>query len=246
MVITGTLCAGAFALALERLFPAHARPRRSLWWPRAIGFNLLQGATALLGAATWDQLLPALRLSEVGAATGTVAGAAIGYVLITFVYYWWHRARHASPLLWRWLHQLHHSPARLETITSFYKHPLELLANGLLSSFLLVSLLGLDPAQTALAVLLTAFAELFYHCNVRTPHWLGYLIQRPEMHRVHHERGRHHSNYADLPLWDLLFGTFDNPVRGPEACGFEAADELRVGAMLRGRDLTRNGEHDHA
>ena len=40
--------------------------------------------------------------------------ALVGYLAITFVYYWWHRARHQSDVLWRVLHQLHHSPARLE------------------------------------------------------------------------------------------------------------------------------------
>ena len=46
-------------------------------------------------------------------------GALLGYLTITFVYYWWHRARHEHPWLWRYLHQIHHSPARLEIVTSF-------------------------------------------------------------------------------------------------------------------------------
>jgi sterol desaturase/sphingolipid hydroxylase (fatty acid hydroxylase superfamily) len=59
---------------------------------------------------------------------GTTGGAILGYFVITFVYYWWHRWRHEVPFLWRWLHQVHHSPARIEIITSFYKHPLEMLS----------------------------------------------------------------------------------------------------------------------
>ena len=58
--------------------------------------------------------------------------------------------------------------------------------------------------------LLTGIAELFYHWNVRTPHWLGYFVQRPESHCVHHQRGRHRNNYSDLPLWDIAFGTFSS------------------------------------
>ena len=28
-----------------------------------------------------------------------------------------------SDFLWRWVHQLHHSPSRIETITAFYGNP---------------------------------------------------------------------------------------------------------------------------
>ena len=95
-----------------------------------------------------------------------------------------------------------HSPQRLETITSFYKHPIELVMNGVLSSFVLYVLCGLSLAPAALAVLLTGVAELFYHWNVRTPHWLGFLVQRPESHCRHHEGTGQPLNYSDLPLWD--------------------------------------------
>ncbi|MBK9657441.1 MAG: sterol desaturase family protein [Rhodanobacteraceae bacterium] len=46
-------------------------------------------------------------------------------------------ARHQIPLLWRYLHRVHHSPARIEVLTSFYKHPLEILLNGVLMSSIL-------------------------------------------------------------------------------------------------------------
>ena len=51
----------------------------------------------------------------------------------------------------------------------------------------------------------------FQHANLRTPRWLGYLIQRPESHSVHHARGVHAFNYCDFPLIDMLFGTLRNP-----------------------------------
>src|SRR4029078_8492623 len=75
-----------------------------------------------------------------------------------------------------------------------------------LSSAILYLGVGLGAAAAAGAVLLSGFAELFYHWNVRTPHWLGYLFQRPESHCVHHQEGVHSYNFADLPLWDILFG----------------------------------------
>jgi sterol desaturase/sphingolipid hydroxylase (fatty acid hydroxylase superfamily) len=80
-------------------------------------------------------------------------------------------------------------------------------------------------------------AELFYHWNVRTPWWLGFLVQRPESHCVHHQAGLHAWNYADLPLWDALFGTLRNPRRWDGSCGF-GESEHRLGAMLLGVDVT--------
>jgi sterol desaturase/sphingolipid hydroxylase (fatty acid hydroxylase superfamily) len=151
------------------------------------------------------------------------------------VYYWWHRARHESELLWRWLHQVHHSPARIEVLTSFYKHPFELLLNGVLSSVVLHVLAGLTPATASIVVAITGIAELIYHWNVRTPYWLGFVFQRPESHRRHHERGLHRNNYSDLPLWDMLFGTFDNPRATPATCGFGDAAENQLLRMLTGR-----------
>ena len=44
------------------------------------------------------------------------------------------------------------------------------------------------------------------------------------------------NNYGDLPLWDMLFGTFRNPREWNAACGFGDA-ELRLADMLAGRDV---------
>src|SRR5262249_29330915 len=156
----------------------------------------------------------------------------VAYLIATFVFYWWHRWRHEVPLLWRLFHQIHHSPRRIEVITSFYKHPGEMIANSLIGSALVYALLGLTPQGGAIYTLLTALGEFFYHTNVRTPRWLGLLFQRPEMHRVHHEHGYHRNNYSDLPLWDMFFGTYESPRAFPGNCGFDAADEERLVEML--------------
>ena len=114
--------------------------------------------------------------------------------------YWWHRWRHESSFLWRWFHQLHHSPQRIEVVTSFYKHPFELLANSVLSSAILYLLVGLGPQAAAQTVLITGLAELFYHWNVKTPHWLGFIVQRPESHCLHHQEGAHSAALAGGPV----------------------------------------------
>ena len=234
------LALGLAMLVAERLAPGRPLARVRGWYPRAVLLNAVQVGAAYLTTATWDHWFPQLALWHAGG-IGFLPDALLGYVAITFIYYWWHRARHEIPFLWRWLHQIHHSASRIEVLTSFYKHPVEILINGMLSPAILYLLLGLNAESAALAFLLTGVAELFYHWNVRTPHWLGYLIQRPESHCVHHQRGRHRNNYSDLPLWDMLFGTFENPRAQPGACGFGPDPERRLGAMLLGRSAFAKG-----
>jgi sterol desaturase/sphingolipid hydroxylase (fatty acid hydroxylase superfamily) len=226
---------GLAMLVGESRVRARSWPATRRWWPRAVALNAVQGASAFLAAASWDTWLQGLQpfsLAELGLFTE----AALGYLAITFVHYFWRRARHAVPFLWRWFHQIHHSPARIEIITSFYKHPVEIVANGVLSSAILYWGVGLTPEAVSLAVLMTGVTELFYHWNVSAPHWLGYLIQRPESHCVHPQRGLHHYNYADLPVWDILFGTFPNPRDWRDACGL-GEGEYALSDLLLGRPV---------
>ncbi|TDU28156.1 sterol desaturase/sphingolipid hydroxylase (fatty acid hydroxylase superfamily) [Panacagrimonas perspica] len=235
------LLVAAVALAMmlvEWIAPGRRWPAIRSWWPRALAANAVQAGVVLVAGLSWDRWMQGRALFEAGAG-GIAAGAAIGYFTITFVYYWWHRARHEIPWLWRHLHQFHHSASRIEILTSFYKHPAEMLANSVLSSAILFHLLGLDPATGALVTLITGLAELFYHWNIRTPRWLGFFVQRPESHCVHHQEGRHRNNFSDLPLWDALFGTLENPHRFTEPCGLGQLNELRVSDLLRGVDVTR-------
>jgi len=82
-------------------------------------------------------------------------------------------------------------------------------------------LLGLNVEAVAWMILFSSLGEYFYHMNIRTPHWIGYIFQRPEMHKIHHKEGVHYNNFSDLPLWDMVFGTYENPkTREENACGF--------------------------
>jgi sterol desaturase/sphingolipid hydroxylase (fatty acid hydroxylase superfamily) len=100
-----------------------------------------------------------------------------------------------------------------------------------------VFLLGLDPVTAGTVGYVSAFYALFQHWNVRTPRWLGYIIQRPESHGLHHELGVHARNYSDFPLGDLLMGTFANPSSFDGEVGFAGAALRRVGAMLLFQDV---------
>jgi sterol desaturase/sphingolipid hydroxylase (fatty acid hydroxylase superfamily) len=108
---------------------------------------------------------------------------------------------------------------------------------ALMQLFATVIVLGLVPLAAALVGYVAAFYGLFQHWNVRTPRWLGYLIQRPEAHCEHHRLGVHADNYGDLPLWDLLFASFRNSATFAGECGFAAPADRRMLAMLAWRDV---------
>jgi sterol desaturase/sphingolipid hydroxylase (fatty acid hydroxylase superfamily) len=220
--------------AWERLAPARPLPRVPGWAPRVVLANVSQFAAVLaVGPLCERAVAPLFPLDGLPAP----AAGLLVYLLSTLLWYAWHRARHGSRALWLGFHQLHHSPSRIEVAMAFYKHPLEQIANALLSGAIAGPLFGLSPGAALVYATLSAAAEFVYHSNVRTPRWLGYFVQRPEMHRVHHARGQHTCNYSDLPLWDLLFGTFYNPEGMEGDCGFEPAQEIRVGAMLGFQDV---------
>lgn len=227
---------GLVCIAVEWRFAARAFPTVPHWWRRALLLNAGQAGLLYVTGLAWDGWFQTHRLWHADQ-LGLWGGVAVGYVAHTFVYYWWHRARHASPLLWRYVHQIHHSPKRIEIITAFYKHPLEILINSLLSSTVLYVVVGLSPQQALITMIINGLAELFYHWNIKTPQWVGFIIQRPEMHCVHHEEGRHRNNYGDLPIFDLLFGTFENPPTFEARCGFTDQREQQLLPMLRGIDV---------
>ena len=77
------------------------------------------------------------------------------------------------------------------------------------------------------------------HTNIRTPRWMGFIVARPESHALHHARGRHRKNYADLPLIDMIFGSFENPQEAPAETGFWEGASERTLALLAGRDLSQ-------
>ncbi len=224
-------------LLIELLAPGRRWPQVTGWWTRAIALNGIQAGMVFLAGVTWDRWLQGVSLWNAEAHLGQNGAAVFGYLVITFIYYWWHRARHEVPVLWRVFHQIHHSPQRIEVITSFYKHPLEIAVNSILSSAILFILCGLTPQSAVLAILLTGLAELFYHWNVKTPYWVGFFFQRPESHCVHHKLGWHTQNFSDLPIWDMLFGTFHNPKAFEASCGFADDKEERLAEMLTGKDV---------
>jgi sterol desaturase/sphingolipid hydroxylase (fatty acid hydroxylase superfamily) len=224
-------------LITERLWPAREFPPRPGWQWLGVGFLVLFTTIGivvpLLIPGDW---LVRLRLFD-GTGLGVVGGTLVGIVVLEGFVYAWHRSAHNVGFLWRGFHQIHHSPQRVDIPGSQLFHPTEMAIYTLIPLAVTVIVLGLDPLAATLTGYFFAFAGYFQHWNVRTPQWVGYLIQRPESHCVHHRMGFHYYNYADLPIWDILFGTFHNPRQFLGECGFEAGADRRLGAMLAFADV---------
>lgn len=227
-----------FFLVTERLFPRRAYPPIRLW--TLIGFaglimtGVISTLLPLLLPASWTahHLLDGSRL-------GVTAGVLVGYPLTALFAALLHRSFHHFHPLWLMGHQLHHSPRRLDIPGAVFFHPIDIALQTAPATLVAVFILGLNPLAAAIIGYVSAFYGMFQHWNVRTPRWLGYVIQRPESHGLHHELGVHARNYSDFPLWDILMGTFANPDTFNGEVGFAGTAPARIGAMLAFRDVNR-------
>lgn len=233
---------GISLMVLERIIPDQKLPHVKGWWTRVIIINVLQLGIVILGSFTWDLWLKKVSLFSLSEYSNPITGGLIGYFIVTFVFYWWHRWRHDVNFLWLTFHQLHHSPQRIETITSFYKHPAEIICNSILIGAINFLILGLSVESAAYCILFSSIGEYVYHMNIKTPYWMGFIFQRPEMHRIHHERSTHYNNFSDLPIWDMLFGTFENPKERDMKCGFKPERETKLIEMLTFKNVNNHYE----
>src|SRR5437763_1621247 len=219
-------------LAVEALFPARQFPPIPYWRLKGLVFLIVQGLLAsMLPLAIPEEWLERHRLIDL-TSIGVIGGTVLGYVVVSGVNYVWHRCVHTFPVMWRLFHQIHHSPQRIDMSGAALFHPFESIVFFALAAVITTLVLGLDPVAAAATGYVAAFYGYFQHMNIRTPQWLGYLIQRPEAHCIHHQRDVHAFNYGDLPVWDVLFRTFRNPPAFQGPVGFDKPATDRLGAML--------------
>ena len=221
----------------ERIAPARKLPGVSLWPLKGLlMFALFFLISSYLPYLT-DAYLSRFQLIDLSS-WGTWGGALAGFLSYEILGYFWHRSMHESDRLWKLFHQMHHSPERLDSFSAYYFSPLDMIGWTLVTSVSLVLVIGITPEAALVTVMTLSFFGLFTHANIRTPYWLGFLIQRPESHAIHHQRGVHRYNYAELPLIDMLGGTFRNPKTRDIQTGFYEGGSDRISDMLRFRDIS--------
>ncbi len=210
----------------------------------SIKYSTLRGLTAFAVFFYLSSYLPLLTDSYLSTyqlfdLSGLIPAAqvAIGLFIYQLMLYVWHWSMHKSNILWKVFHQMHHSAERLDIPSAFYFSPMDMIGFTILGSLAFALLMGVTPEAATLIILTLNFLSIFQHANIKTPKWLGYFIQRPEQHAIHHARGVHGYNYSDFPIYDLLMGTFKNPDDYQGEYGFFNGGSTKVIDMVLFKDI---------
>jgi sterol desaturase/sphingolipid hydroxylase (fatty acid hydroxylase superfamily) len=230
----------AALFALERLIPAAPRPD-------AAGAARLGRNAALLAVNTLLSRWLVVPLTA-WAASGLVdwrplwwsgwPGLLADLVILDALIYWWHRANHRIPFLWRF-HEVHHLDRFLDTTTALRFHAGEVALSAAARAAIVILL---DFPITSILVFetLVLLAAIFHHSNVALPPrleaFLSRIVVTPSIHWVHHHRRRTDtdSNYATiLSLWDRLFRSRSATLRRTDMeIGVEGRDEKELLPLL--------------
>lgn len=171
---------------------------------------------------------------------GGWAGLVIDIVVLDLWIYWWHRANHEIPFLWRF-HEVHHLDETLDASSAVRFHFGEVFISSLVRA-VVIFILGVPLASVVVFETLIALVTIFHHSNVRIPAMaekaMSLFIVTPSIHWVHHhaKRSDTDSSYATFfSLWDRLFGSRSKTVRTAEMpIGVEGLrDSGLIGLILR-------------
>jgi len=95
----------------------------SLPYVRSLFINLIQLGITLSLAKLWYDIFGRASIFQLANWNVPALEGFVGWFIGTVIFYWWHRVRHLKGF-WQIFHQVHHSPSRIEVLTSFYKHPI--------------------------------------------------------------------------------------------------------------------------
>ncbi|WP_350286777.1 sterol desaturase family protein [uncultured Croceitalea sp.] len=221
----------------ETFFPARALPKVKFWKLKGLLFFLAYVLLTTYIPLLWDGFLAPYQLLDLSLLALPLQ-IILGVLLFELVQYGWHISMHKSDFLFRISHQMHHSAERLDVPSAFMFSVNDMIGLSLVGSISFTLLMGLSPDAITIIILSLTFLGVFQHANIKTPRWLGYIVQRPESHSLHHAKGVHGYNYTDLPIIDMLFGTFKNPKTFENETGFYFGASNRIWEMLRFKDVT--------
>jgi sterol desaturase/sphingolipid hydroxylase (fatty acid hydroxylase superfamily) len=232
---------------VERLRPLRARKEPG---PSRVGRNLVIGllAGATTAASEAPVVAPVQRLAErrrLGLLRWLPVPRAprlvLGFLMLDYSLYLWHRLNHQMPFLWRF-HAVHHIDLDLDSTTGLRFHFGEL---SLAAAFRAaqVLLLGVDRSTLRIWQQMLVVSVMFHHSNLELP--IGFeralvpFLVTPRMHGIHHSRrsADMDSNYSSLlPWWDRLHRTLRLNV--PQASvaigvqGFWRPEDVTLAASL--------------
>jgi len=212
-------------LALEQAFPLRRRMNTLRDWQSIndAAHGVLTGLLRPLGTSLGLVLLAALSQLRVGAELATwwpagwplLAQLVLAHLLVSFAGYWVHRSLHTFDRLW-WFHAVHHDTEQVHVLKAGRFHFVDEIYNAVLTPLPLL-VVGAPTEVVLLRSMWSVYSGSLAHANVpqRFPGWFHYLVSNVRLHNLHHSRQRRYqdSNYAGVPVWDVLFGTFNHPDR---------------------------------
>ena len=213
--ITPAVFAAAFiAIAyLERKRPLRSRTEPEA--PRLRSNFAMAGLTTVVTAALQKPLVERA-FTERGGLLGRLPRPlrfVAGILLLDYTLWWWHRANHVVPALWRF-HLVHHLDRDLDVSTAVRFHFGEMALAAFFRAAQ-VRVLGVDREALAWWQRMLLLSILFHHSNIDVASdadgWLVRCLVTPRMHGIHHSvvLAETNSNWASLfTWWDLLHRTF--------------------------------------
>lgn len=220
----------------EELFPGRPLPKIKFWKIKGIFAFIIYFFLSTYLPMLWNEFLGKYQLINM-AGLGDYWGALVALLIYELGVFVWHRSMHNSNILWRVFHQMHHSAERVDTYGAFFFSPMDMIGFTFLTSLAMVWIGGFTVQATIYAIYGATFLAVIQHANIKTPQWMGYIFQRPESHSLHHAKGVHAHNYSDLPLFDIIFGTFRNPKDFSTETGFYDGASIRIVEMMSFKDI---------
>ena len=221
-------CVFAAYFVLEQLLPLSRNSMQSyrravLYWVAIVALNAV--IFALIYRVLDKDKLSALWVIDLSLSTysapvqicGMILATLAGLIVGNLLYYWFHRAQHAVPALWR-LHKVHHSITEMSALSSYHHITEEALQYvfTIAPTLLLVQFTSGPMPWIVWAVLSTHAFYVHSSANINIGP-LRYLIGDNRFHRIHHSTEERHfgKNFGTTtPLWDMLFGTAYFPKKG--------------------------------
>jgi sterol desaturase/sphingolipid hydroxylase (fatty acid hydroxylase superfamily) len=170
-------------------------------WGRNLGFFALNAGLAPLLVLPVTFYAAAHPLWTRPALLSFPYGLPLDLLLLDLWIYWWHRANHEWPILWRF-HAVHHRDEFLDATSALRFHFAEVMISAVVRS-VMIFLLAIPLGSVIVFETLVLLAAIFHHSNWRLPNALeqrlSHLIITPSLHWVHH-----HARKSDT---DSIYGT---------------------------------------
>ena len=181
---------------------------------------------------------------------------ALTFVVIDFVYYWYHRCSHRVRFLWA-VHMNHHSSEEMNYVVSLRQAWFGPISK--IPFFMFMPLVGFDPLITLVAGVASTLWGVLGHTQwINRLGPLEYIFVTPSSHRVHHGSNECYldKNYGNfLIVWDRMFGTFAeekekvkygirenvktfNPLKITFRVWFQIADDFTKSKTLKNKFLS--------